>query len=134
MQQQFDRVQNPSTIGCNRANSTLDLRELFEERLRRPLSSVSMQNISVSGLPPLGRTFHFELDAELIVYGTTEPNAHVTLARRAGSTSLRRNVHRPLQPARLSPDHSRGGCELPMASRNGRSFWPWNATPRNSSR
>jgi hypothetical protein len=79
VQEQFDRVQNPSTIGCNRAISTLDLRELFEERLRRPLSGVSMQSISVSGLPSLGRTFHFELDAELIVYGTTEPNAHVTL-------------------------------------------------------
>jgi uncharacterized protein len=79
VQQQFDRVSNPSTIGSARANSSLDLRDLFEERLRRPLSSVSMQNLSVSGLPSLGRTFHFEIDAELIVYGTTEPNARVTL-------------------------------------------------------
>ena len=79
VQQQFDRVSNPSTIGSARANSSLDLRDLFEERLRRPLSSVSMQNLSVGGLPSLGRNFHFEIDAELIVYGTTEPNAHVTL-------------------------------------------------------
>jgi hypothetical protein len=79
VQQQFERVQNPSTIGSPRSNSVLDLRELFEERLRRPLSSVTMQNLSVGGLPSLGRTFHFEIDAELIVYGTTEPNAHVTL-------------------------------------------------------
>jgi hypothetical protein len=79
VQQQFDRVSNPSTIGSARANSSLDLRDLFEERLRRPLSSVSMQNLSVGGLPSLGRTFHFEIDAELIVYGTTEPNARVTL-------------------------------------------------------
>jgi hypothetical protein len=79
VQQQFERVQNPSTIGCNRAISPLDLRELFEERLRRPLSSVTMQNLSIAGLPSVGRNFHFEVDAELIVYGTTEPNARVTL-------------------------------------------------------
>jgi hypothetical protein len=79
VQQQFERVSNPSTIGSPRANTSLDLRELFEERLRRPLSSVSMQNLSASGLPSLGRNFHFEIDAELIVYGTTEPNARVTL-------------------------------------------------------
>ena len=28
---------------------------------------------------PKKREFNFELDAELIVYGVTEPNAHVTL-------------------------------------------------------
>jgi len=79
VRQQFERVQNPSSIGCTRINSALDLRDLFEERLRRPLSSASMQNLSVGCLPSLGRDFHFEIDAELIVYGTTEPNAHVTL-------------------------------------------------------
>ncbi len=79
VQQQFERVQNPSSIGCTGINSVLDLRDLFEERLRRPLSSGSMQNLSAGILPGLGRRFHFELDAELIVYGTTEPNAHVTL-------------------------------------------------------
>jgi len=79
VRQQFERVQNPSSIGCTRINSAVDLRDLFEERLRRPLSSASMQNLSVGCLPSLGRDFHFEIDAELIVYGTTEPNAHVTL-------------------------------------------------------
>jgi hypothetical protein len=79
VQQQFERVQNPSSIGCTRINSALDLRDLFEERLRRPLCTASMQNQSIGGLPSLGRDFHFEIDAELIVYGTTEPNAHVTL-------------------------------------------------------
>ncbi len=79
VQQRFDRVQNPSTLGCPRSNTALELRELFEERLRRPLSSVTMQNLSVGGLPSLCRSFHFEIDAELIVYGTTEPGALVTL-------------------------------------------------------
>jgi hypothetical protein len=79
IQQQFERVQNPSSIGFNRQPSPLEVRELFEERLRRPLSSINLQNLSVGGLPSLGRDFHFEIDAELIVYGSTEPNAHVTL-------------------------------------------------------
>jgi len=81
VQRQFDRVQNPSTINANQAPgaSSVDLNDLFDERLRRPLSSLSMQNLSLGALPGLGRTFHFEIDAELIVYGTTEPNAQVTL-------------------------------------------------------
>jgi len=77
VQQQFERVQNPSTINANRPAS-IDLNDLFDERLRRPLSSGSMQ-MSLGALPGLGRNFHFEIDAELIVYGTTEPNAQVTL-------------------------------------------------------
>lgn len=79
VQQQFDRIQNPSSIGSSRANTALDLRDLFEQTLRHPLSSGSLQNLSVGPLPSLGRNFHFELDAELIVYGSTEPNASVTL-------------------------------------------------------
>jgi hypothetical protein len=80
VQQQFERVQNPSTIGANKSNNvSIDLHDLFDERLRRPLSSLSMQNLSLGALPGVGRGFHFQIDAELIVYGTTEPNAQVTL-------------------------------------------------------
>jgi hypothetical protein len=79
VQQQFERVQNPSSIGCTGINSVLDLRDLFQDRLRRSLTGAAVQNMSISGLPSLGRNFHFEIDAELIVYGTTEPTAHVTL-------------------------------------------------------
>ncbi len=80
VQEQFERVQNPSTIGANaQANASVDLNDLFDERLRRPLSSLSMQNLSLGALPGLGRSFHFEIDAELIVYGTTDPGAQVTL-------------------------------------------------------
>ena len=80
VQEQFERVQNPSTIGANTAaNASIDLNDLFDERLRRPLSSLSMQNLSLGALPGLGRNFHFEIDAELIVYGTTDPGAQVTL-------------------------------------------------------
>jgi hypothetical protein len=79
VQQQFERVQTPASVGCNRSNTAVDLRDLFEERLRRPLSSMSMQNLSAGILPHLGRPFHFQIDAELIVYGSTEPGAQVTL-------------------------------------------------------
>ena len=56
-----------------------DLRELFEERLRRPVHSLSLTSLGTGALPMLGRGFHFEIDAEMIVYGATEPNAKVTL-------------------------------------------------------
>jgi hypothetical protein len=56
------------------------LRELFEERLRRPLGAPSAGEFGAGG----GRTgkqrpFHFHIDAELLVYGSTEPMARVTL-------------------------------------------------------
>ncbi len=81
VQKQFDRIQNPSSQGQGPNNHAfqLDLRDLFEERLRRPMCSGVLQNLSTTVLPTLGRNFHFQIDAELIVYGTTEPNARVTL-------------------------------------------------------
>jgi hypothetical protein len=83
VQKHFERIQNPSSNGngnnTTHHNAHIDLRDLFEERLRRPMSSASLQNLVTTALPHLGRDFHFQIDAELIVYGTTEPNAHVTL-------------------------------------------------------
>jgi uncharacterized protein len=81
VQKQFDRVQNPSSDGNGSAhhNAPIDLRDLFEERLRRPMSGANLQSLGAAALRPLGRDFHFQIDAELIVYGTTEPNAQVTL-------------------------------------------------------
>jgi hypothetical protein len=83
VQKQFERIQNPSSNGNGNGtthhNTQIDLRDLFEERLRRPMSSASLQNLATTAMPHLGRDFHFQIDAELIVYGTTEPNAHVTL-------------------------------------------------------
>jgi hypothetical protein len=82
VQKQFDRIDNPSSHGHvanGNNNGPVDLRDLFEERLRRPMSSLSLQHLSSAGFPSLGKPFHFQIDAELIVYGTTEPNARVTL-------------------------------------------------------
>jgi hypothetical protein len=56
-----------------------DLRDLFEERLRRPMHGLSLQSLGTGALALPGRGFHFEIDAELVVFGATEPNARVTL-------------------------------------------------------
>jgi len=62
------------------AGSSLELKELFEQRLRRPLGSPAVTSFG-SGPSTNGknRKFWFQLDAELIVYGATEPRARVTL-------------------------------------------------------
>lgn len=94
VQEQADRIYHQSG-GAGPAVPTDDLRDLFEERLRRPMHSLSLQNLGTGALPFPGRGFHFEIDAELIVYGSTEPNAHVTLQgepvqlRKDGSFTVR---------------------------------------------
>jgi hypothetical protein len=79
VQEQFQKIYSRSTGGANGSTDSHDLRDLFEERLRRPMQGLSLQSLGTGALPSLGRDFHFEIDAELIVYGTTEPNAKVTL-------------------------------------------------------
>jgi hypothetical protein len=66
--------------GFDPTMSSLELKQLFEERLRRPLGSPSITSFgSGAMLPTKQRKFWFQIDAELIVYGATEPNARVTL-------------------------------------------------------
>ena len=62
-------------------NGSLELQEVFEERLRRPMGSslISRFGPGVDGLLGGKKGFHFEIDAELIVFGKTEPDARVTL-------------------------------------------------------
>jgi hypothetical protein len=66
--------------GFDPSASSLELKQLFEERLRRPMGSPSVTSFG-SGAFQFGkqRQFWFQLDAELIVYGATEPSAKVTL-------------------------------------------------------
>src|SRR5712692_8840743 len=66
--------------GFDPTASSLELKQLFEERLRRPMGSPAITSFgSGAWLPGRGRKFWFQLDAELIVYGATEPKARVTL-------------------------------------------------------
>ncbi len=78
VQEQFQKIfhQSGGTTGSGVSN---DLRDLFEERLRRPMQNLSRQSLGAGTLGTPARGFHFEIDAELIVYGATEPNARVTL-------------------------------------------------------
>jgi len=68
------------SAGFDPTASSLELKQLFEERLRRPLGSPAITSFGSGAWPAgRGRKFWFQLDAELIVYGATEPKARVTL-------------------------------------------------------
>jgi hypothetical protein len=85
----FDKIYAMS--GGYESHAAGDLQQLFEERLRRPMGSpmVTQYGAGIEGLLPKKRGFHFEVDAELLVFGSTEPDAHVTLQG---------------QPVKLRPD------------------------------
>lgn len=78
------------SAGFDPTASSLELKQLFEERLRKPMGSPSVTSFG-SGAFQFGkqRQFWFNLYADLIVYGATEPNAKVTLQG---------------EPVRLRPD------------------------------
>jgi hypothetical protein len=76
----FDRIYALSG-GYAAEGHSQELQELFEERLRRPMGAplVGRYGAGVESLLPQRRDFFFEIDAELIVFGATDPEAHVTL-------------------------------------------------------
>jgi hypothetical protein len=98
---------DPSGVG-----SSLELKQLFEERLRRPLHSPAVTSFGSGGLMGLGRVrqFWFQLDAELIIYGATESNARVTLQG---------------EPVKLRPD---GTFTMRFSLPDGRQILPAVAT------
>jgi len=59
-----------------------ELQELFEERLGRRMGPPAGTQFGVGADRSLGHQsdFDFDVDAEMIVYGATKPNSHVTLA------------------------------------------------------
>ena len=67
--------------GFDPTASSLELKQLFEERLRRPLGSPAITSFGSGGYVLGGkqRKFYFRLDAELIIYGETDPSDRVTL-------------------------------------------------------
>jgi hypothetical protein len=86
----FDRIYAMSG-GYEDEGDSSDLRDLFEERLRRPMGSPMVTRYGLGAGGGDRRDFAFQVDAELVVYGMTEPNAHVTLRG---------------EPVRLQPDGS----------------------------
>jgi hypothetical protein len=58
---------------------SLDLVELLEERLRASHTQMAMSPTRTGPISTHQRAFHFAIDAALVVYGSTEPNATVVL-------------------------------------------------------
>jgi hypothetical protein len=76
----FDKIYAMSG-GYSPDNNSLELQELFEERLRRPMGSpmVTRYGSGNPGMLAAPQNFKFEVDAEMIVYGITNPDTHVSL-------------------------------------------------------
>lgn len=68
--------------GFSTENNSTELQELFEERLRRPMGPPTARTtVHADGDEDTERVsdFQLEVDAEMIVYGVTQPGAYVTL-------------------------------------------------------
>ncbi|WP_238397416.1 DUF4912 domain-containing protein [Anatilimnocola aggregata] len=79
--------------GYSEESSSGELQELFEERLQRPMTPPSSNQFGVGADRVINkhRDFRFNVDAEMIVFGATKPDARVTLAG---------------EPVKLRPDGS----------------------------
>ncbi len=110
----FDKIYAMSG-GYSTDNNSLELQELFEERLRRPMGSpmVTRYGSGMEALFSASQEFKFEVDAEMIVYGVTCPNSHVSLRG---------------EPVRLRPD---GTFTVRMSLPNQRQVIPVVASAAN---
>jgi hypothetical protein len=76
-----DRIYSMSG-GFSPENNSTELQELFEERLRRPMGPPASRQRAAADADDDSAPepeFQLEVDAEMIVYGATRPNAYVTL-------------------------------------------------------
>lgn len=95
----FDRIYALSG-GYSGQGDNSELKGLFEERLRRPMGApmVTRFGLGAGAIGHERRDFCFEVDAELVVFGVTEPGTHVTLKgepvklQADGSFSVRLNL------------------------------------------
>jgi hypothetical protein len=76
----FDRIYALSG-GYDEQESNRELKEVLEERLRRPVGQPNAGRFGIGAAAPTDkkRPFNFEVDTELIVHGATDPGARVTL-------------------------------------------------------
>lgn len=66
--------------GDTNGQGNQDLKDLFEQRLRRPMSKSVVMKHGLSGQDEDQSKLHFEVESELIVYGNAESDAAVTMA------------------------------------------------------
>jgi hypothetical protein len=86
--------------GYTQRGTSLELQELLEERLGRPLGTPMETRFGDGAARALtnARTLRFSVDAELLVFGVSNPDAHVTLQgepvplRPDGSFSVRMSL------------------------------------------
>ncbi len=64
--------------GNNPQLASSELRQVFEEKTRQPMHIPAFQRLG-SGVHPSGRQFNFDVNAHLIVHGTAEPLASVSV-------------------------------------------------------
>jgi hypothetical protein len=89
------------------SSGSAELRELFEEKLKRPLGPPKETAFGTGAMPPGSvKKFFFEIDAKLIVFGRTDPTAHLTLNN---------------DPIRLNPD---GTFMMPFSLPDSRQIIP----------
>ncbi len=66
--------------GYSAESASDELQEVLEERLRRPVGTPMTTRYGVGAAATDGeQNFGFEVDAEMIIYGSTKADAHVTL-------------------------------------------------------
>jgi hypothetical protein len=65
--------------GYSQESNASELQELLEERLRRPVGATLSNRYSAEHLLTQDRTVHFRVEAEMVIHGTTHPDAQVTL-------------------------------------------------------
>lgn len=68
--------------GYSEEGGSSELQELFEERLRRPMGAPVVSRFGAGAERSNGKEggFRFDVDAEMILFGSTKPDAHVTLS------------------------------------------------------
>lgn len=79
------------------SEGTTELQELFEERLQRPMGSAGGNRFGAGAesIAPRAKDLRFQIDAEMVIHGTTQADARVTLQgeplklRADGSFSVR---------------------------------------------
>jgi uncharacterized protein len=110
----FDKIYAMSG-GYNAEGANQELRQLFEERLRRPMGSPLMTRYGegTEAFFPGRGLFKLEVDAEMILYGITEPDSHVAVRG---------------EPVKLRPD---GSFTLRMSLPNHRQVIPVVASAAN---
>ncbi|MBN1910797.1 MAG: DUF4912 domain-containing protein [Pirellulales bacterium] len=79
----FDRIYAMSGGYENHA-AQMQLKEVFEEQLRRPMGTpmATRFGLGAEAVSHARGAFVLEVDAEMVVFGATEPGAHVTLRGR----------------------------------------------------